>query len=661
MLNNLLERVYDDFTQLAAFICGTPMSMATFVEEDGNCSSAVHRSLYKSTRDRGLHAPTLSAAKTFVVDDATKDQRFAGDPLVTLAGVRFYAGITIVSSEALVLGTLSLTDTQPRTLSESQLRALEQLARQASSVLEDHASSHKAAQSKAAASAACEKAEQARDRLQLSLDAAGVATWFYDPARNIVGGDAQMRTFFGLNLHEGPAALWLSAVLEADRSRVAKEFEASLLGAPYDTSYRVEAGGCIRWLHARAKVTPRHDGTVLMVGICEDISREESLAADLVETEQRLTTERRLAAERLHLESERLQMSLATSNATSFEWISATDEVRWSGMAPFGVDPARIPTGASAIEYVHPDDRAGLSAGLTQALEDGQPYAYEYRALWSDGSVRWVRTAGRALKQAEGWTRFLGVNTDITERRLSEEALLQTEKLAAVGRMASVISHEINNPLEAVTNLLYIVRSSPSLTREDREHLELADRELARVSQITSQALRFHRNGSSVIVIDADIIVQELLSLYRTRLTASEIKVWLDLQEDVRFQAYEGEIRQVLNNLFGNAFDAMRKGGVLRIRTRFASDPKTGEKGVSITIADNGQGIPLEARGRVFEAFYSTKGINGTGLGLWISKRIVHKHKGRLTFRTSLGLRHGTAFRLWVPLEADPTAGEELG
>ena len=209
-----------------------------------------------------------------------------------------------------------------------------------------------------------------------------------------------------------------------------------------------------------------------------------------------------------------------------------------------------------------------------------------------------------------------------------------------------------------MTNLLYIVRVSEHLSQQDKDHLELADRELARVSHITAQTLRFHRNIINPGPIDAAAMVQDLLALYNTRLTASDIELRLDLGRNVTFSAYEGDIRQVLNNPESNAFDAMRKGGVLSIRTRCSTDSKTGQRGAAITIGDTGTGISAEAQQHLFQAFQSTKGIHGTDLGLWISKRIVHKHKGHLWFRSSTGERHGTVFRLWVPQDVAQTASE---
>ncbi len=246
----------------------------------------------------------------------------------------------------------------------------------------------------------------------------------------------------------------------------------------------------------------------------------------------------------------------------------------------------------------------------------------------------------------------------MSEQEQTALAMMQSEKLVAVGRLASSIAHEINNPLEAVTNLLYLARAEPSLSQAARDYLETADRELARVSQITSQTLRFHRQSTSATLVRPESLLNEVLEIYRTRLTNSQVAVTREYQANLQVPCYEGDIRQVLSNLVGNAFDVMRNGGVLRLKTQELTWWATGERGVMFTVADNGSGMSEETKTRIFEAFYSTKGIQGTGLGLWISKRIIHKHRGHLLVRSHTGQRHGTVFRLWLPYDLADTAKE---
>ena len=247
--------------------------------------------------------------------------------------------------------------------------------------------------------------------------------------------------------------------------------------------------------------------------------------------------------------------------------------------------------------------------------------------------------------------------TDLTTQKKAEAALLQAEKLSAVGRLASTISHEINNPLEAITNLLYIIRHDPELPQMARDYLDLADRELARVSQVATETLRFHRQSTAATIVQPDVLADQVLKLYSGRLGNYSIEVLRDYAADVSFRCFEGDIRQVLSNLIGNAIDAMRTGGRLTLRTRETTRWSTGQRGILITVADSGMGFSEAVKQQLFEAFFTTKGNNGSGLGLWISCRIVHKHRGYIRAYNAVG-GQGAVFQLWLPLALAPTARE---
>ncbi len=246
------------------------------------------------------------------------------------------------------------------------------------------------------------------------------------------------------------------------------------------------------------------------------------------------------------------------------------------------------------------------------------------------------------------------------ERDKASASLLESEKLAAVGRLASSIAHELNNPLESITNLIYIVRNDPNLSADSQAHLDLASSELQRAAEITKQNLRFHRQSTRPVSITAEELFVPILALYKGRLANSSIDVITDFRGDSRVVCYEGEIRQVLSNLIGNAIDAMRTGGTLKIRCSCSLDWRTGANGLSILVADSGHGMSDEVRRRIFEAFYSTKGIGGTGLGLWVSSEIISKHKGHLRVRSTVGTRRqGTSFRLFLPDSAHEDDGQQ--
>ena len=244
---------------------------------------------------------------------------------------------------------------------------------------------------------------------------------------------------------------------------------------------------------------------------------------------------------------------------------------------------------------------------------------------------------------------FSAIVRDITLQKLAERALLQSEKLASVGRLASSIAHEINNPLEAVTNLLFIL-DLKAPTSELKGLIRTAQEELARVSQITTHTLRFHRQSSKPTEVDVKQLLESVLVLYRPRLQNSSIVGSVDRSDASLLLCREGELRQIILNLVGNAVDAMKTGGRLRLRCREATNLRNGRKGVRITIADTGTGMDQQTVGRIFEPFFTTKGIGGTGLGLWVTLDLVNKSSGSIRVRSSDRPKgHGSVFALYFP------------
>lgn len=241
---------------------------------------------------------------------------------------------------------------------------------------------------------------------------------------------------------------------------------------------------------------------------------------------------------------------------------------------------------------------------------------------------------------------------DLRLQKKSEEMLRRTEKLAVAGRLAASIAHEINNPLEAVTNLLYLLGHT-QLEDEARGYLSLAQTELNRVAQITVQTLRFHRRSTRPTPVDVPELLGSVLGLFESRLRHLNAKVTTRYRPAGKIVVHDGEIRQVMANLIGNAIDALSYGGRLELRLRPVADAVHGTRGVVVTFADNGSGMSPEVRARIFEPFFSTKGQTGTGLGLWVSQEIIEKHRGRIALasrKAAPGRSPGTVFRLFLPL-----------
>ncbi len=318
-----------------------------------------------------------------------------------------------------------------------------------------------------------------------------------------------------------------------------------------------------------------------------------------------------------------------------------------------GLPPEKV-VGSKVLEVA-----AGVP-GLEDALRvvaTGQPVVggmLEGELSTSPGTTRfWTMDYMPVFGPDGSVVAIAAASAEITRQKQAEAALMQSEKLAAVGRLAASIAHEINNPLESVTNLLFLARSH-DLPSHVQEYLETAERELHRVSAITNLTLRFHKQTTHPCEVSCDQLIGEVLSIYHGRLINSNISVERRSREGHTVRCFEGEIRQILSNLIGNAIDAMHPdGGRLLLRSREGRDRRTGEQGLVITVADTGPGMARETIARIFEPFFTTKGFSGTGLGLWISQEIAQRHHGTLSVRSSqCAGASGSVFALYLPYEA---------
>ena len=312
-------------------------------------------------------------------------------------------------------------------------------------------------------------------------------------------------------------------------------------------------------------------------------------------------------------------------------------------------------SGKSFAEVIGSDGVAILKQVLGSAEFLARTESSRYVAEHQSGA-RWFLVTVDAVV-AEERIGSIVVLTNITERKLAEESMRNAEKLAATGRLAQTIAHEINNPLEALTNLIYLATHTEEQA-QIHDYLQQATKELERVAKITKQVLSFHRETKTPVELDVQDMVQSVLALYLIQLEGKRIKVDYKRGGPFRIHGFPGELRQVLANLIGNAIDASPPQSKISIRIRRVEP--NGVPGVVFTIHDEGAGIPREIRSRILEPFFTTKELKGTGLGLWLAKSIVLKHAGTLRFRSrSMPQKSGTCFRVFLPVAGEKSQSTE--
>jgi PAS domain S-box-containing protein len=345
-----------------------------------------------------------------------------------------------------------------------------------------------------------------------------------------------------------------------------------------------------------------------------------------------------------------LRLSHAAAKMGSWSWDLERDTLFWSPefKALHGLAPDAEPSGELSYELVHPEDRERSKAEFWATLNsDATTFQSEHRSLTCDSRVLWMQVRGRIRRDAAGKATWIaGLILDITESRLSEQALRRAEKLAAAGRLAATVAHEVNNPLASLVNLVYLAQRVDGLPEEAAAHLRVADDELARIAHIVRQTLGFYRESTSPRSTDIVALVAEVLDLYRSRCQSRGVKLLAspDTTEPILATVNPGEIKQVVSNLVANALDATPTGGTITTSVARLSQPS-----VEIAIADTGHGIPDAIHGRLFEPFFTTKEDVGTGLGLWVSRGIAEKHGGTLVLDPAS--TSGTTFRVQLPLQ----------
>ncbi|HZQ25001.1 MAG TPA: PAS domain S-box protein [Terriglobales bacterium] len=307
------------------------------------------------------------------------------------------------------------------------------------------------------------------------------------------------------------------------------------------------------------------------------------------------------------------------------------------------------------VSILLPPDRPNEVRDILEKLRRGERLQhFQTTRVTKDGRVLDVALTISPIQDDRG--NIVGASTvarDITRIRMAEEALRNSEKLAIAGRMAATVAHEINNPLEAVTNILYILEQTAELDASSRKLVQAAQDELRRISQISRLTLGFYRTADNKRTkVQIPDLIENVLTLYQRKVGSLQVSVQKKYEGTSWVLGDFGELRQVFSNLIVNAIEALGKTGNKLMIHIFDSvdwtDPL--RRGVRTVIVDNGPGIGPEHRSRLFEPFYTTKGESGTGIGLWVSRGIVQKHGGKLRFRSSTNPnRSGTCFSVFLP------------
>lgn len=307
------------------------------------------------------------------------------------------------------------------------------------------------------------------------------------------------------------------------------------------------------------------------------------------------------------------------------------------------------------VSILLPPDLPREAHEILQRLSLGEKIErFETRRSTKDGRILFVSLTISPVRDAQG--KVVGASTiarDITQTKMAEEALRNSERLAVAGRMAATIAHEINNPLETVTNVLYLLSRNPVLDEGARKYLKIADEELRRIAQITRSTLGLYRERDTTPgPVNLSEMIENLLMFYQRQVQSLGVKVEKRFDSAGRVVGVSGELRQVIANLVANAIDALGVAGTkLNLHVHETVDWRNlSKRGIRLVVADDGPGINTETQANLFRPFYTTKGQKGTGLGLWVSQGIVTKHGGSIRLRSRTGTRHGTCFSVFLPL-----------
>ena len=483
---------------------------------------------------------------------------------------------------------------------------------------------------------ASETLRESEERLRLAQQVGTIGTFEWNVQTNVNRWTAELEAIYGLRPGEfaGTQEAWERMLHPEDSAEAIKQVEISLqTGVSVQAEWRVIwPDKSIHWILGRWQVFRDKTGQpIRMTGINIDITSRK-------QAEQ---VERRLAA--IVESSDDAIVSKDLSGIVT-SWNPAAEKM-------FGYSAKEMigrPITAVIPPELEDDERKILETiGRGERIEH-----FETVRLTKGGEGIDVSLTISPVRDETG--RVIGaakIARDITQEKKTKQALRTAERLASVGRMAATVAHEINNPLEAVTNLVYLAKGS-AVRKDVQEYLDAIEEELDRIAHITKQTLGFYRESTAPSAMRVGPMLDTLISFLGARARNKGVEIRPEIRQDPEIFAIAGEIRQLIANLLSNSFDAVDSGGLIRIRvnaTRFKGQDSPGTR---ITIADSGRGIPPSVRSKLFEPFFTTKKDVGTGLGLWVCSNIVKRHHGSIRVKSSTTPgRSWTVFSVLLPFQ----------
>lgn len=483
--------------------------------------------------------------------------------------------------------------------------------------------------------------DEQQERFAFATRAARIGYWFCNLPFDRLEWDETVKEHFWLPPEaQVTIDLFYAIIHPDDREPTRRAMEVSISNQSlYDVEYRtIAADGRFKWIRAIGRTAYAEDGSPIRFdGVTQDIT-------ELKLAQQALDAERaRLSAV---FENVPVGIIFVLKDGSIASANPQVEEILGRSMAQLAFRD---------VPFFHEDGSlfAESERPLGRVFAEGGTHRAEFQYRRPDGTMIWVDATASPILDVNGKIAgAVGTLTDIDVRKRAELALIRNEKLALVGRLAASISHEINNPLEAVINLLYLIENN-SADEVIRGFSCKAQEELARVSHIVTHTLRFNRQSLGWGSHKLSELLESSAALYEGRLKNSDILPRREYRDAMPIQCAGSELRQVFANIVGNAFDALRRGGKLVLRCVDQRHPRTGQPGVRVSIGDSGQGIPSSIRSHLFEPFFTTKGDNGTGLGLWVSREILSKHRAEIRVKSSTCIgKSGTVFSIWFPAES---------